>query len=143
MFKGQVPIHQKYRITSPFGMRLAPFKKMWHSGIDLAGEKPGMKNVAIYPIYKGIVVDAGFKENSYGNYIIIHHNTAGNIYSLYGHLKERHVEKLEFVDPSQPIGIMGTTGMSTAEHLHLEIRIPYNLYINCKDPKGYLEWTNA
>jgi murein DD-endopeptidase MepM/ murein hydrolase activator NlpD len=49
---------------------------------------------------------------------------AGNVYSMYGHLAAVAVREGDAVASGDRIGTQGSTGMSTAEHLHFEIRVP-------------------
>ena len=71
----------------------------------------------------------------YGNYVIIDH---GNEFiTLYGHLTEVDVEIGDEVKKGDVIGKMGSTGFSTGDHLHIEIR--YQGYI--LNPAFYLDVT--
>ena len=71
----------------------------------------------------------------YGNYVIIDH---GNEFiTLYGHLSEVDVEIGDEVKKGDVIGKMGSTGFSTGDHLHIEIR--YQGYI--LNPAFYLDVT--
>lgn len=59
----------------------------------------------------------------YGNYVVIKHND--NVYSLYGHLKNKSSIALKIGDrikKGQEIGLIGTSGSSFFPHLHFEIR---------------------
>ena len=68
-----------------------------------------------------MVTDVG-NNSVYGNYIQISH---GNGYStFYGHMRSRAiVNEGDTVTKGQVIGYVGTTGWSTGNHLHLELRI--------------------
>ena len=57
----------------------------------------------------------------YGNYIVIKHS--GEYRTLYAHLKTRYVKKGAHVKQGQVIGLMGTTGNSTGEHLHFVLKL--------------------
>ena len=123
------PPMKSFKITSNFGMRIDPFKKVKskHTGIDLQGDK----NTKIYAANDGIVTFIG-KENNYGNLIIIDHGH--NYKTYYGHLNEIYVEKNQIVTFNQIIASQGKTGRSTNDHLHYEIR-----YNNIpQDPKYYI-----
>lgn len=108
---------RKGRITSHFGRRKDPITKRWafHGGMDFAG-KLGAEIVAPAP---GKVVYAG-RKGSYGNFIEIDHGYG--VTSRYGHLRKIKVKKGQWVDKNVTIGLQGTTGRSTGEHLHYEIR---------------------
>ncbi|MFZ7130989.1 MAG: M23 family metallopeptidase [Eubacteriales bacterium] len=60
------------------------------------------------------------KKGTYGNCIIIEHNN--DFSTLYAHLYEIDVGEDEAVTQGQIIGKMGSTGNSTGNHLHFEIR---------------------
>lgn len=59
---------------------------------------------------------------TYGNYVVIDHGNG--YYTLYGHMKYNSiiVEVGDSVNKGQKLGIMGTTGYSTGNHLHFEVR---------------------
>jgi murein DD-endopeptidase MepM/ murein hydrolase activator NlpD len=102
-------------ITSSFGKRIDPFSRSikFHKGIDLQTKKS-----AVYSILHGEVVQTGF-DASLGNFIIIQH---GKYTALYGHLSYPLVGKGNKVIPGSLIGISGSTGKSTGDHLHLSIK---------------------
>ena len=108
------------RITSDFGWRIHPIKKVksWHQGIDIA--QAGA--VAIVASADGIVTRVGTL-GTYGNVVMIKHDIKGQTYETnYAHLKNGAKVKVgEKVKQGQTIAYMGTTGSSTAQHLHFEI----------------------
>ncbi|MBR1663905.1 MAG: M23 family metallopeptidase, partial [Ruminococcus sp.] len=56
----------------------------------------------------------------YGNYVVIDH---GNGYwTLYGHMQYTTVSLGDTVSQGQKIGVVGTTGWSTGDHCHFEVR---------------------
>lgn len=59
---------------------------------------------------------------TYGNYVVIDHGNG--YYTLYGHMKYDSiiVKNGDTVTKGQKIGVMGSTGFSTGNHLHFEIR---------------------
>ena len=89
---------------------------------------------------KVVVSKAG--NTGYGNYVVIEHTSAENItfYTLYGHMKEGSIMVAEgtVVQAGQVLGIMGSTGNSTGDHLHFEIRINNNSSNNAVDPFEFL-----
>ena len=120
------------KISSEFGKRdiikvNETNTKSFHSGIDIANDA----GTPIYPIAEGTVLECGSNE-SYGNYIIIGHDTDGwnGLYSLYAHLQEMtDFQTGDVVSSIQQIGTMGQTALATGPHLHLEIKnnnIKYN-----------------
>ena len=66
---------------------------------------------------------------AYGKAILISHGEG--ISSLYAHLSKINVSKGQKVDTNTIIGEMGSSGRSSGDHLHLEVRkngIPVNPY---------------
>lgn len=107
-------------LTSPFGYRIHPVykTKKFHYGIDIA--KRG-SNVPIYAAATGVVVHTGYL-GGYGNTVIITHNLDGQVYTtLYAHLKGYSVSAGQHVNKGQRIATMGSTGVSTGQHLHFEV----------------------
>lgn len=102
------------QITSHFGYRKDPFsgERKFHSGIDFRA-----KNNFVYPVLPGVVVRAGFR-NGYGFCIEVRH---GELTTLYAHLSYILVKEKQIVPAGEPIGISGTTGRSTGEHLHFSL----------------------
>ncbi len=106
------------RVTSYYGERKDPFtgKKTFHSGIDIAGSK----GTPIFASNNGTVILSTSSDNGYGKYIIIDHG--GGIYTLYAHCNKLLVSKGDFVKKGDKIAEMGSTGRSTGNHLHFEVR---------------------
>lgn len=106
------------QITSTFGNRTHPITGQpgtMHNGIDIsAGGTPPIVAAA-----SGKVVKASDSGDGYGNCVIIQHSDG--YYTLYGHMSSLNVTVGENVSQGQQIGIMGTTGNSTGNHLHFEI----------------------
>lgn len=107
-----------FYITSRYGERRDPFTKEWafHAGLDF-GAARGSKVLATAP---GRVTYAG-PADAYGNMVEIDHGMG--VVTRYGHMKSVSVEVGEEVGFRQPVGVIGSTGRSTALHLHYEIRI--------------------
>lgn len=106
-----------YRQTSGFGTRVDPFRGVlgYHAGVDLAGSK-GAKIVATND---GRVDFAGWK-TAYGNVVDVKHEYG--LVTRYGHLSQILVRPGQFVKKGQVIALQGSTGRSTGEHLHYEVR---------------------
>jgi len=77
------------------------------------------QNMAVYACHDGKVLVAGPSAVGYGNYVVI-----GNAewWSLYAHLLSPGVATGQRVSARQPIGMCDTTGNSTGNHLHLELK---------------------
>lgn len=100
------------KITSPYGYRRDPFtgKLSWHNGLDLRA-----KNEPAYAMMDGIVEKVGYNNRS-GNYVTLRH---GNYRVSYCHLSSIVVGRGENVYSGTIIGVTGSSGRSTGEHLHL------------------------
>lgn len=118
-------------VTSKFGYRKHPIsgKRKFHRGIDLRA-----KNQYVYSILPGKIIKTGHTKKL-GKYIEIQH---GNFKSIYGHLSSILVNKKQYVEVSQPIGISGSTGQVTGAHLHLGIKY-MNKHINPEPILRYME----
>ena len=103
-----------------------------HNGTDFAA--PG--GTPIHAVADGVVSVARLS-SSYGNYVQISHGTAddGNTYdTLYAHMTYYVVSVGQQVSKGDVIGYVGSTGWSTGNHLHLELRINGNR----TDPLAYI-----
>ena len=93
-----------------------------HRGTDFAAPA----NTPIYAVADGIVTTAA-NHWSYGNYVQIYHgkDDDGNTYStLYAHMIQwPSVSSGQAVSKGTIIGYVGSTGNSTGNHLHLEMKI--------------------
>ncbi len=87
-----------------------------HKGIDIAAPS----GTPIYASDGGVVKFSGWYGN-YGNLVIINHENGFETY--YGHNSKNYVTAGERVYQGQHIAAMGTTGQSTGNHSHFEIRI--------------------
>jgi len=67
----------------------------------------------------GVVLEAGWTNVGYGNYVIISHGNGFR--TLYGHMSKILVTRGQKVAKGQQIGLVGSTGHSTGPHLHFEI----------------------
>jgi len=105
-------------LTSYFGYRSDPFNTSnaeFHPGIDFKGERGDEAKCTA----TGKVVFAG-RYGGYGNCVRIAH--ANNFETLYGHLSRITVKVGQEVTVGQKIGEIGSTGHSTGNHLHYEVR---------------------
>lgn len=116
------PLPGWYRISSPFGYRINPVsgRAQNHGGIDI----PANGGTPILAAKSGQVITSVKGSGaywSYGNYVVIDHGNGNS--TLYAHMSSRAVSEGEMVKQGQVIGYVGTTGNSTGNHLHLEIRV--------------------
>lgn len=111
-------------VTSGYGGRNAVktskgYSSTDHDGIDIGGTGGNLNGQAADSIGGGKVTEVGYDENGYGNYVVVDH---GNGYtSLYGHLQKATVKQGDTVSAGQQVGVIGSTGSSTAPHLHLRV----------------------
>ena len=113
------PVQAEVTFTSGFGVRDDPFHRgaAMHPGIDLAGAY----GTPIYATADGTVLRAGWNNGGYGNMVEIDHGRG--ITTRYGHMSAVLVHEGDHVTRGQQIGRMGSTGRSTGNHVHYEVRI--------------------
>lgn len=118
-FSWPTPGHS--RITSKYGWRIHPITKTksMHTGIDIAAPRDS----TIMAVASGTVIYAAWY-GAYGNCTIIDHG--GGVTSMYGHQNKLGVRKGDIVNKGNRIGYVGTTGLSTGNHLHFEVRVGGN-----------------
>ncbi|WP_116127634.1 M23 family metallopeptidase [Lewinella sp. IMCC34183] len=107
---------RKMENLSGFGYRIHPIlgvKKM-HAGIDFNCRR----GTEIQSSGKGIVEFAG-RNSTYGNVVVIDHGYGFK--SRYAHMSAIKVKKGQEVTRGHLIGLVGSTGRSTGDHLHYEI----------------------
>ena len=116
-------------ISSRFGIR----SRDNHKGLDIAAPK----GTAIKAAASGTVIFSGYGANGngysgYGNTVAIKSNSSVTI--LYAHCTSLYVKKGQTVSQGEVIASVGSTGISTGNHLHFEIR--YNG--KAIDPQNYI-----
>ncbi|WHY91204.1 peptidoglycan DD-metalloendopeptidase family protein [Neobacillus cucumis] len=105
-------------ISSGFGTRPGFRPGEFHYGVDIANHA---SNVPILAAADGVVIRS-YYSNSYGNCIFISHSINGQVYTtVYAHMEARLAGTGAVVKKGQQIGIMGSTGDSTGQHLHFEL----------------------
>ncbi|MBA2724598.1 MAG: peptidoglycan DD-metalloendopeptidase family protein, partial [Actinobacteria bacterium] len=110
-------------ITSGFGARWGGT----HSGLDI----DCVTGDAIRASRSGLVVSATY-DGGYGYHVVIDHG--GGFASLYAHASKLYVSGGQSVTQGDAIAACGSTGQSTGDHLHFEIRVNGTP----QDPLGYL-----
>ena len=98
------------------------------NGIDIGA----VRGTPIRAAADGTVIIArnnGGWNGGYGNYVVIAHENGSQ--TLYSHMKNAIVSSGQFVSAGQIIGYVGSTGLSTGPHLHLEVRGAANPFRNC------------
>ncbi len=104
-------------ISSSFGPRRHPIYKVrkHHDGLDFSAAK----GTPVYASADGVISFTG-RVNGYGKLIKLNHKYG--FVTRYGHLSKIVVRRGQQVKRGQKIGEVGSTGLSTAPHLHYEVR---------------------
>jgi len=110
-----LPLRQ-VTLTSAYGYRVHPVtgKYAFHSGIDLRA-----RNDTVFAVLPGHVSTVSFNP-LLGIYIQLDH---GELETTYGHLAQILVLPGDSVNAGSPVGISGSTGRVTGEHLHFSMRL--------------------
>ncbi len=117
-------------VTREFGYRKDPFtgKSAGHSGIDLGAPK----GTPICSALDGTVYVVRHATTGYGYHVMVDHG--GGFVTLYAHCSKILVSEGQQVKAGDRIAEVGTTGRSTGNHLHFEIRISGEK----QNPRSYL-----
>ncbi|EJX64797.1 peptidase, M23 family [Enterococcus faecium P1190] len=134
------PIQKPVTVTSECGWRTSPINggQEFHNGIDLVNGNP---NTPVFAALDGEVVQAGANYYDwYGNYVVIKHNNGK--WTGYAHLSRIDVSVGQKVQKGAQIGLMGTTGPSTGEHLHFQIMKNYwpQPVVDFENPRNYIQF---
>ncbi len=116
-------------LLSGFGMRIHPVYKVpkMHAGIDFTAPS----GTSIQATGQGKVIKAE-RGSGYGNHVVIDHGFGYQ--TLYAHMSRIDVKVGQQVKRGQSIGLVGSTGTSTAPHCHYEV-----IYRGSKiDPVNYV-----
>lgn len=137
-----MPLNQNdlaHAVTSGFGWRTHPIYKTmeFHPGMDFSAEQ----GTPIYATGDGYVERADNLAQGYGNHVVINHDFGYR--TLYAHMSKIAVKLGALVKRGQLIGYVGSTGLSTAPHIHYEViknggKVnPINFYYNDLSPEQY------
>ncbi len=127
------------RTASGWGYRIHPIYKIkkFHYGMDFTAPT----GTEVYATANGTVKLAEYSRRGYGNKVAIDHGFG--YVTLYAHLNGFTVHKGQKVQRGDVIGYVGSTGLSTAPHLHYEVHLngkkvnPINYYFNDLTPDEY------
>lgn len=128
-------------IASGFGMRIDPIYKIpkMHEGIDFTAPI----GTPVYATGDAVVHEVEYGRSGYGNHIILSHKSGYK--TLYAHLNRIVVRRGQQVKRGDLIGHVGSSGKSTAPHLHYEVwkndvkLDPINFFFNDLTPEQYEE----
>lgn len=138
------------RITQEYGRKSMRYKKGYHTGIDMTGDKE------VRSIGSGVILRSeyaagrGADPDGWGNYVIVRQHDGHDV--LYAHLDKTLISLGQTVTDGDTIGVMGSTGNSTGPHLHFEVRkgdwrdcrdIDPAEYLGIKNEVGPIERMNA
>ena len=120
--KYSYPLPSQYTtITSRFGPREHPVTHKYnnHSGADISA--PG--GTEVRSVQAGVVITSAYSPSLWGEYVVISHGNG--MTTLYAHMKRgsRKVKEGDVVSKGQLLGLVGSTGLSTGNHLHLTLTI--------------------
>ncbi len=135
---------RKVGLLSGFGRRIHPIYKIpkMHYGIDFTAPR----GTPIQATAAGVVKKAG-RGSGYGNRVIIDHQNGYE--TLYAHMKRIDVKAGDKVVRGDQIGLVGSTGASTAPHCHYEISLngqkinPIHYCMDGLSPEEYQELVKA
>jgi len=111
------PLPGETRLSSPFGYRVHPVykTKKLHTGVDI----PAPYGMKVLSAQSGTIIYADWF-GGYGKSVMIDHG--GGYVTLYAHNSKLLVKVGQKVKRGQSIAQVGSTGVSTGNHLHFEVR---------------------
>ena len=104
------------RISSRYGANES-IRNHTHKGLDIAASN----GTPIVAAADGVVTYASYNSGGYGNLVKISHGNGVETY--YGHCSKLYVKVGQTVQAGDSIAAVGSTGNSTGNHLHFEIRL--------------------
>lgn len=128
------PVRGSTTVSMEFGPNEHPIvsKQYIHKGIDIAG----VLGMPILASANGKVIQTAYDITDYGINVIVEHKYGFK--TRYAHLSSLFVKVGDIVRQGEVIGKMGSTGTSTAPHLHFEVIIGTQIV----DPSAYLRLSN-
>ena len=123
-----MPLRSYLAVTSEFGPRnYAP--DPIHTGIDFSAGA----GTSVYAAMDGIVLLRLTNPKTFGNHIVLYHG--GEVTTMYAHLSAFGTCQVgDQVKRGEVVGYVGSTGLSTGDHLHFEYQKNGAAY----DPKTIL-----
>lgn len=103
------------QINDVFGYR--PRRRRVHYGLDVKVELGDTIRAA----FDGKVRIRAYQRRGYGHYVVLRHENG--LETVYGHMSKVLVNENQLVYAGEPIGLGGSTGRSTGNHLHFETRL--------------------
>ena len=120
----QWPFPYAVPISNGFGEKASPCRycSSFHNGVDFT---PGA-GTPIYSVAAGTVVFTQVSNSGFGNEVMIEHNINGKtVTSMYAHMQMNSSTLTvgQVVGVGEMVGMVGSTGVATGAHLHLEIHV--------------------
>ncbi|MDD2371804.1 MAG: M23 family metallopeptidase [Firmicutes bacterium] len=120
------PVEDYFNVSQYYGAT--------HKGIDIntLGAHPN-----VVAVQTGIVVKAINDGDGFGNKVVVYQGD--NTYTLYAHLQTMKVQVGQYIEEGKIIGLVGHTGNSTGDHLHIQMTKSGNVENNTIDPYEYIK----
>jgi murein DD-endopeptidase MepM/ murein hydrolase activator NlpD len=124
------PVQGPCRLVQHFGQRpetYKPFGVLGHPGVDITGPTPGV-SVPVFAPVEGLVAQVA-SNDGYGNFVVLRTpaDVAGRQKQLLlGHFASVQVKAGQWVNLSDPLGMMGKTGFADGLHCHLGLQYVLN-----------------
>ncbi|GAB3382462.1 M23 family metallopeptidase [Spongiibacter taiwanensis] len=120
-------------VSSYYGMRKHPVlgTMKLHGGVDLRASE----GTPVYATADGVVEWSGNHNSGFGKLVKLSHNFG--FATLYGHLSKPIVAVGDYVRQGDLLGYSGNTGLSSAPHLHYEVRHLHRRLA----PRAFMEWS--
>jgi murein DD-endopeptidase MepM/ murein hydrolase activator NlpD len=106
------------RLLSAFATRTDPFsgEGAFHKGVDISAPT----GTVVHSAADGVVITAEMVSGGYGRLVVVDHG--GGIQTYYAHLSKISVHAGQTVQRGEQLGLVGSSGRTTAPHLHYEVR---------------------
>lgn len=132
--------NEPYTITQAYGYNAfaaVTYRGGRHTGLDLVTVTSSVgRDVPVFAITNGVVKTVSSEPGGFGNFVTIEPDFGG--YLIYAHLKYlSNLRVGDVVKAGDQIGILGSTGLSTGDHVHLQYS-PTNEFTNDQDPSFLL-----
>ena len=107
------------RLMSGFAQRTDPFsgEGAFHKGVDITAPT----GTTVRTTAEGVVIQAEMVSGGYGRLVIVDHGSG--VHTYYAHLSKILVHDGQEVRRGDMLGLVGSSGRTTAPHLHYEVRV--------------------
>ena len=137
----ETALKKDVKFLSGFGIRIHPIHKLrrFHKGLDFTAPQ----GTDIQATGDGRIASINKTGSGYGKHLMIDHGYGYK--TLYAHMHTINVKEGDIVKKGQKLGLVGSTGASTAPHLHYEVWLngiainPIDYCLDGLSPKEYQE----